>query len=698
MHTVIITDKHTTPLFDSDKYMNMFAPFFVERGGSICQCSWNENGQEIEQAVPELYKSIKGYPEWRAIIFIHPTQIESQPFNPKNPFDFDCNRNDDITIGRNPVSLVQLTHMLSGFPPLGVKNYKMGYVYYNSQEDEFKSCLNEDKGFILQKNVNKLNADERKSLFEKFEKLGGTPKPKLIEENYSPNEKNEHKKLIQKYSFKENRPVEVLIVSTREIFEPDDRETTREEVRRAWEFRDEEESSDFWKIYPNTCRFLCYDLLNPEHTLYPRELWRLCLLILTLAVNEIPGQSLQAYQLYKADLAINTDELGYTFDNHIDNLFAVQAIIQERMLCSSDLTQDKKKELVPTQDISVKFEQVSEGDVQANPQKLGLASNCPISEKRFWREHIKSTKQTIDNILSAPQEITVDKALQTRRQTYTFLDKEQVLDRFQIEKVNKRLDELEAQVINSNVYGMLDSDVHKEKVAEAGEEVRKFMGLRLTKRNIFLISFFSLFIYLCGFIPYFINSAKISGEAIGAAVGLAVIALIILAGGGLLVLWFLRRRLVKKIKSYNKKVIAIFDRVNKSAYVYSDYFSSVCTYMYAKSLLSGVTLKHDSDFTAARIQKAHLSSIKKEIERYKNLCFLYKVSLKDDSSLIDTNIDLTENFLSKMPADSQIYEFSPNKEKSTMELNKTGEKLNAPYSFVKGVSLVREELYTKKGA
>jgi hypothetical protein len=692
VHTVIITDKRTTQLFDSDKYRHMFAPFLVERGGNICQCSWNEGGDGIEQAVPELYKAIKGHPTWRAIIFTHPKQTDLLPFNPLNPFEFDCNQNDEILFSRNTSSLVELTHMLAGFPPLGVKDYTTKFVYYNKLENRVLDCTHDDGRVILQSDIDKYDENRQKEIFAKFEDMGGNIKSQMIEIEYKTEEKLKHKQLTKEYAFKENRPIEVLIVSTREIIQDDDRETTRDEVRRTWEFHVEEESSDFWKAYPNTCRFLCYDLINTEHTLYSRELWRLCLLVLTIAVNQIPGQVLQAYRLYKADLSINASELAHMLAEYIENLLAVQSVIQERMTQTPELTKNKKGELVPLQDISVKFEQTTEGSVMANPKKLGLASNCPMPEKKFWREYMNKAKQMIDDILSAPQEIVVDKAIQTRRKAYDFSGRTQVLDRFQIDRINKRIDELEAQVINAKVYGVLDTETHKNDVEEAGKEVRKFLGLRLTKRNIFLISAFSLLVYICGFIPYLVNSARISWGTFGAAVGLMAIALVLLAGGGLLVLWFLRRRLVKKVKEYNKKVRAVFDRVNKGAVVYSDYFSSVCTYMYAKSLLTGVILQHNSDFTEGRIQKGHLASLEKEIKRSRELCQLYEVKLKEPS-VIDAAIDIADSFLLEMPSASQIYELRPNDDTNTLELDRTGQKLNAPYSFIMGISLIREELY-----
>jgi hypothetical protein len=692
VHTVVITDRHTTPLFD--KYRRLFAPFLTERGGSVCQCSWHEAGADIEHAVPELYKLIRGYPEWRAIILVHPAQTQDLSFDPHNPFDFICNRGNEVPIQENRVPLIRLTHMLAGYPSLGVKGYEMCYACYNPKTCEHSDCAYYGGNRVLVSKYEAAN-DTKKAKLEK--KCGNSLKPRLMEIEYEIEEKNNYQLLKERYAFKENRPVEVLILSTREIFEPEDREATREVIRHVWEFHNEGESSDFWKIYPNTCRFLCYDLINPEHTLYQRELWRFFLLSLTLAINQIPGQALQAYRLYKTDLKMNTDDLGRVFDEHIDTLLSVQAIIQERLLRSPELTQKKHKELVPTQGISVKFEHIDEGDVKADGEKLGLASDCPISETRLWREHIQGTKQTIDNILSAPQEIVADKALDTRHRAYDFSGREQVLDRFQIDRVQKRIDDLETLVTNAKVYGVLDPEARKAEVAEAGEEVRKFLGLRLTKRNVLLISLCSLFTYLCGYIPFLINSAKIGRAVFVPSLGLAFITLVLLAGGGLLVLWFLRRRIMKKIKTYNRTVMEIFDRVNNSSMIYSDYFSSVCTYMYARSLLSGVILKQDNHYTERKIQQAHLVSLETELQNHRELCSLYGLPV-NNSTMANTYANVGGSFLTDLPSACQLYELTPYKHKNTLELENTGENLDSPYSFVAGISIIREEIYDKEGA
>jgi hypothetical protein len=755
LHTVIITDRQTTSLFYD--YKRLFAPFLTERDGSVCQCQWYETGDNIEESVPDLYKSIKDHPEWRAIILINPEKNELLPFSSNNPFDFHCNRAKELLIQENKAPLVRLTHMLAGFPPLGVKGYETGYVYYDVKTGTYKECTFKEGTYkgkpILQSIVEKkvdeaadkkfeekykqkgqpvpktdkefqkeyeAYKDKLRSNFEEknIKKFGSNIKLKLVEVPYSPGEKARYKKLTEKYALKENRPAEVLLLSTRKIYVADDHEVTRETVRRAWQFHDEEDSSDFWKIYPNTCRFICYDLINPEHTLYYKELWRFFLLALTLAVNEIPGQALQAYRLYNADLNINAEDLRDALDKHMENLLSVQAIIQERMLRMPELTQEKKKELVPSKNISVKFENVDEGDLKVDGSELGLASDCPVSETKFWHNYIQSTKQTIDNILSAPQEIVAMKALETRTTINSFSGKEQVLDRFQKERIHKRINELELQVINSNVYGLLDSDAYMAEIADAGATVRKSMGLRLTKSNVLLISLFSFLVYLCGYIPYMVNSAKISKQAFGASFGLAVVALALLAAGGFLVLRVLRRRLLDKLKTYNRTVRAIFDRVNVSARFYADYFSSVCTYMYAQSLLSGVILKNDNDYSEAKLLKAHLSFLEYEIETGKKLCSLHGAPSKA-STLNSACADVNEGVFSESPAGSRFYELATFKGENTMKLTAssktqqtqnllpnsssdewdqydTGITLNAPYSFIKSLNIAREEIYDEE--
>jgi hypothetical protein len=58
-------------------------------------------------------------------------------------------------------------------------------------------------------------------------------------------------------------------------------------------------------------------------------------------------------------------------------------------------------------------------------------------------------------------------------------------------------------------------------------------------------------------------------------------------------------------------------------------------------------------------------------------------------------VDIDDDFLTELPSANQLYELNPYNAENTVELNNTGETLNAPYSFIEGINIVREEIYNK---
>ena len=91
--------------------------------------------------------------------------------------------------------------------------------------------------------------------------------------------------LEEKYSFMDVRPQEVYLVATRK--HPDD----DEHIYASWKSPFEIESSDFCRKnnYPGGCRFLCFDITNPENSRYMKELTEFWLAVLTVVINRIPA-------------------------------------------------------------------------------------------------------------------------------------------------------------------------------------------------------------------------------------------------------------------------------------------------------------------------------------------------------------------------------------------------------------------------
>jgi len=651
-------------------------------------CEWNPNGDDIEHAVPALYEAIKGFPEWRAIIVTYIGKIEAQYLDARNPYDqINESESDQVKkIKESHIPLVRLTHMLAGFPPLGVIGYEMGYSYFNEQSGQYEDCYFDNGNPVLQKEFDYLPEDEKEIIKKKY---GGELKTCLMEIGYKAEQKAEHKKLVKKYVFNENRPVEILLLCARELIEQED-----DTVKRIWEFRSDEDSSNFWQKYnfPNNCRFLYFYVRNPNHTLYLRDIWCFWLLTITLAINQLPGTSLQAYQLYKTELDIDPDMLGKIYEDYIKKLLSVQAAIKDFLMTEPELTQEKKADIVPSQTVIVNYDYVEDSRIMVPTSRIGLAADCPIFETEFWDEYIYKTKKTLEQVFSEPQEVIASKADDTHQKINSFYGREQVLDRFQYDIILKRINELEPNVMNTKVYNTIDTIKYKEEIRKAGVSVRKYLNCRITKRNILNISLISFFVFLGGFIPYLINSIKISATVFRSSLTLTGFAIIMLGLGGMIILGFLRKQLINKLKDFNKNLRKILDSLNESAQVFSDYFSGICTYMYARSLLSGVTFKNDNDYSFGKMLKNHHKMIDNEMKAKQFICSLYNKKL-DLSFIKHSEVD--HDIIKELPAESYLYELNPNDDIKTLRLGNTGELLDAPYSFIIGIDLKREEIYKK---
>jgi hypothetical protein len=98
------------------------------------------------------------------------------------------------------------------------------------------------------------------------------------------------------------------------------------------------------------------------------------------------------------------------------------------------------------------------------------------------------------------------------------------------------------------------------------------------------------------------------------------------------------------------------------------------------------------------MQQAHLASLEREVETGRMLCTLHGAPPAQVSSMNTAIVEIDESFLRELPSASQLYELIPNSEDNTLELDRTGETLHAPYSFIAGLRLIREEIYDKGGA
>ena len=697
MLTVIIIDSKSKHLNDEEhsRLERLIRPF-RDGGESECSvrlCKWVREGKSIDAAVPTLYQSIEGHPIWRAIVVTDRPHEENEASSFVNPYDFAYPYPTDTDGSPILPDLLRLSYMLAGYPTLGVLGYKDAYAYYDPDYREYRYMKDADGKTVYKDEFDEITDEgKRERLVDSIDPDLDITEEDLtcvtIEEKHPPEVEEAHRRNTRMYSFRENHPVVLILLTLCDVPDYDYDEV----ARRAGSHKQGDTDDCFRKHnYPNGCRFLYYDIRNTRHTLYRRDLWKFWLLALTLAVNDMPSTSMQAHHLYKADIDIDPNALSSVYEQYLTKLAAVQAGLNEIRPPAIEESPDSGMDLVPTQRVAVTFDYISDDRLEVGMSGIGLASNCPQPEAVLWEERTRDCRKIVENALIKPKKVVALRAAETRERIDSYAGKEHLLDRFEVEAIERRIDELEPNVMNSMVFGKLDTNAYRKEAAQADAKVRKILGGRLTKRSIVELGAFALFVYLCGFAPYLVNAARMSIPTFGASFALVGVALLILALGALITLCFLRRRLLKVIKAYNKANREMLDRINEGADVFSDYFTNVCTFMFAKALMAGAVMKNDSIERQEKLKKEHLRMIRTEQKAAHGIFELYDVSLNIPQAS-PMFIDLEAN--QAHPHENKLYVLHRNSENETLRLGNTGEMLYAPYMFITGIDLERVNVHT----
>lgn len=672
MHTVIITNTRSTKLLQ--EYRTLFQPF-VE-SGTISFCQWNESGTDLISSVPELCKTIEGKHNWRAVIVVQPEQSEKErSFNEKNPFDFNAGNGADLHLTESSVPLIRLCHMLAGFPALGVKEFCKAFVYTDEETGvEHRICEDE----ISEEELLDLSEQHNHSLRVTY-----------IEQEYSDEETLRHKQLSRLYEFPEERPAEIVLISTRDKTGDE----TKQKVLSFWQNNRETESSDFWKRnnYPNTCRFLCYDLTNTENSLYARELMTFWLAVLSVAINRIAPSTLQAYRLYRLDILVDHACMGRELNHHISRMLASRDTVRERMNQRPNFSFGEEDELVTEQTVPVVFEQTTGGDLQVEVH-VGLSRDCPTDEGKLWTAEMQQKRKTLDRFLKAPRRAVDVAAEYARDRAESFVGREYELDKFQQEDLRELVEKLEWDVVSAETRSILDTKKYKADLQQADREVRRCIDGRMKKRTVLAAGIAALLLYLIGWLPYLWSSIRLGGKVFAGSLAFAVGMTALVSVGGLIALFVLRGRLRGKIAAFNEIMQHIAERVNAGAKKFEVYLTQVCTYMKAQSILAGMTLKQESQSSSRNLLRAHHKALNSAIHREAGWCAAFGIQ-RENEPISNSSLFFSAEIL---PRDNPVYRLTPAEQE--IPINDTGDMVSAPYPFVTKILVEREELYdTVKG-
>ncbi|MEI7579939.1 MAG: hypothetical protein WCJ58_07980 [bacterium] len=633
--------------------MPLFTPF-VENG-LISFCNWNESGTDLKTTVPELVDLVKNKPNWRAVIVYNPIVDENgkvvHASTDENPFDFICNRDGIKEMAESEIPLIRLSQILGGVPYPEVTHDIIIETCESLEEDSLKY---------------------KKKFYS-------------IDEKHNPISMKAFEVLTKKYYFPEKRPSEIIILATRTKTE----EHVKKEIKAYWDDKLEAESSLFTQRnnYPNACKFIIRDSSKKGNSKFNKGLFEFLLCTLIISINQIKPSSLQAYRVYNIKIKIKEEDLQSIFTNYQIRLKQIRQNVLDKMKIGRKINPDEEvsltKELIP-----VIFEQKKAREFITKPSFVGLSQDCPHDAVGQWFFMIRNLLFEVNQFLKRPIraleascEFVREKGVVDK---HTNLD----LNKFQLEDLNEMMDEYELELINSNTKGLLDFEQIKQNILSSDRKIEKMLRNRMTSKSTIITGLFTMGLFFFGFIPYIINYFSIP-ESLPMAFLLALVSTIFVGVGGIISLLILKGRIVKEIKVFNEIIHNTIKQVNNCAKKFESYLSLICTYMRGKSIISKIGIADKTDSDSKHILRRHNYNISNMLKATDAWARNYGFELKTENI-----IDFENNFdLEIAPENNPIYFLEGNSKLNQIHINDTGDKIDSPFSFIKNIELMREELF-----
>lgn len=641
MFTVIIAEQKTLELFDERK--PFLQPLLSE---DIAFCSWNPEGESVDEMLLGIYEITKYHKQWRALV-VYPDGLEQI-----NPFDFtkfacpsvkgsaekaeyweqlekkrqtvlDCF---DLAV-TNP--LTKLTCALckpATFP------------YQLQSEETMQAILGGDMplyAYMLRAQLNDLNLRKTAEQLDQYrrdkllrfvdeESTGAlieavrtadvpailnmvelpdvVPFIRFLSDDdllHSDPEYNEClientykdgvlRKLREDYFFRDSLPEEVICVAARTVKEPKDSQET------AWKKLDEADYSRFaeFNLYPDALKLLVFDLVPAGNRQYESDRLRMLSFLLLLAANTLPAGSVKTQQLYRADLMMDDSVIHDVFSEYLGKLKATSQHIHELardidMQMQEPLDNRTSRELFESEiTIPVEIQEYSHGDMKADSGSIGLAKDCPESEWNKWNGQYYDIEKRFMRYMREPQR-ALKAAVSGEFRRQNTIDDERVhqLNENQKEDIRYKMLDEESQMIQEQTPQIFDLESYKKDMRKEHERVRSEIRKRMEKRRILALGGVSAAALLFGFLPLFFANLN-TIRSFGFTILLSAVGIALLLVGGLVFLFGMRRQMRRAIHRFNDAMNAICWKVESGLQRFSAYLSHACNMMRESSALN----------------------------------------------------------------------------------------------------------------
>lgn len=596
MFTVIFLSDSAKTIYDRVK--DYFMPFVED--GKIAFCDWNQSvhARTMREAIPELPGIIQGKSNWRAVVVDHPRAAACEPSEVRdheNPFDYVDNTQLSLNLDDSEHALIRLSHILLGYPQLSAKAFKP-YIQYEDA-DTGKTVQGEPLELLR-------GLVDHVSVEAPFEFDGaGTSEDDLFgmatarigqvhnnvrrlfkEVEYTEDERAKHQELVDRYRMKEVRPSEVAFVSTRSSIEEDEKGF----LQRAWNSNDEQNSSRFVERndYPPMSRFAVYELLEAENSGYDQDLLRFWLGVLTLAINRMPPGGFQADRVYRLGVKFGTAELGEMLNSHISQLAMVRDHLDHLIATPERPPKIEVADLLSAAETGVAFDDLGGEELVADQSDYGLASDRPRDEHKRWSAEILGISSAAALFMRKPRRMVARAVMGAREQVRISSGEVVVLDEFKREDLKDQLARRLRSLVVPTTANLLDQQRLQRTIDAGDREVRGYLNQRMNSVTIMVAAFIGLGIWAAAFLPYLLQAARRSAITLLDASMVLLVVLAVVACGGLLVLFFLRRGLLARIGRFNDGVTDEVASVKQGASRFAAFLASYVTYRKGSDVLS----------------------------------------------------------------------------------------------------------------
>jgi hypothetical protein len=682
MFTVVLVRHRARHVFARAR--TLFEPFEEEK--LVAFADWNESprARTLEDAVPGIRALIRGKREWRVVIVDSPVDEGPDEADPENPFDYRDNEPGagfEPALDESPHPLVRLTHMLLGFPAMGPKGFEAVYSYIDPTRHD---------GVRREVRASDLAGPdgELPSAAEVRKQLAGMHDFQVhyVELKRTPEDLARYEAMKSRYDFRGNRPLEVVLVSPRRPPEAD----PHAQLRAAWSTDRGQVPSRFAERngYPAGTRFAVYDLHDPEHSDYEQDLLGFWLSVLTVAVNELPPSAFQADLVYRLGVEIDVPALVATLNTHLSRLGTVRDRIDSVFRNPVRRPTTDLAELLVAQEIPVDFDSLGSERIAASVDRYSLATDVPFGESsRWWTEYADIVKR-VEALLRKPRRVLAAAVYDARVKAQLLPETEIELSQFEREDLEDDLGRQVRALASPATAELLDRKAVRRMLERHHRAILQVIATRLHSSTILVATGVALAAWVLGMSPYVIQSASKGGPALGDALLVSALGLVVVLAGGVGALLSQRARLLSRIRDLNRDLRDIRTQVHGGAATFGRYLTDLSTYMRARSLLRGSIVREEQERTRLQqLQHANLR-IARAMDFERGLVTSLGATpvvqkLDDDLHTFDLGNRQRIRRLLQLPSPAGL----------TIPFNQTGEQIKAPYDFVARLELKRVALF-----